>query len=133
MELCVSKELPHLEGANKHDTKAVTKPHYTTLYMSQKVIKLENIQNLIKSMNVFYTEADSVIATIHHSSPDLYCVPGAGLQIHHTAAGGQHHAIAAGGAVLCIVQVLTIEKEVCKVILPAVHIGIKVDGNPPCS
>ena len=60
VELCVSKELPHLEGANKHDTKAVTKPHYTTLYMSQKVITLENIQK-IKSMNVFYTEADSVI------------------------------------------------------------------------
>ena len=67
------------------------------------------------------------------SSPDLYLVPGAGLQSHHTATCGAHIAILAVGVVFCEEQQVTIDEEVAEVILPALHRGPHAVAKSPGS
>ena len=71
--------------------------------------------------NKFSTKVYVYIVTIHLSSPDFYCVPGAGLQSHHTATCGADRATIAVGVVFCLVQPVTIEEEPGRVTLLDVH------------
>jgi len=73
------------------------------------------------------------ILSLHCSSNELYCVPGAGLQSPHTAAGGARVLSAAVGAVFCLVQHVTIDVEECIVTLPAVYIGLQAEAQSPGS
>ena len=88
---------------------------------------------ILKFGNIFGTIQSVGIDTTHCSSPNLDLVPGAGLQSHHTAAGGVHPANLAEGVVYCLVQNLTIHVEPGLVSIPAVHIGLQTVGQSPCS
>ena len=73
-----------------------------------------------------------VIGMIHCSSPDLYLIPGDGLQSHHPAACGLH-CVTAVGLVFCVLIDVAIDEEVSTVSLPGGHHGMDAEAKPPGS
>ena len=101
-----------------------------------KMIYSKGVCNLITILNFwnkFRTKVNVFIVTIHFSSPDFNLVPCIGLQSPHKAAGVVHLATLAVCLVNCLHQLVTIDEEVCPVLIPAVHPGLHAVGHLPCS
>ena len=73
------------------------------IYSKRKKLEIQ-----LHFCNVLSTNVYVFKGTVHCSNPDLYLVPGAGLQSHHTATCGADCATSAVGIVFCLVQLVTI-------------------------